>query len=537
MLALLAVACSGGGASDGAAPTTTTAPAVAPVIDARLSAHPVSAISAVLDVRTDAPARVSVTVSGPGGDFEIPIDDELATNYRLPVVGMRADATYTVTVTASNDGGESEQALDWQTGSLPDDLPPIRLTASDAARAQPGVTVFDAIRFAPVPLPEGEAPPDNGYVIAVDGEGQVVWYHRIPLQILDVERTARGTFLVTAGDTVIEEFDLFGEELREWGGRVATRAPGTDLAGRPLSSDRTLPIDIDSAHHEVNELPNGDILTLSTELIEIGLPDAERLCPANPGTSLVGDIVVELSPEGEVVQEWHMDDVFDPTQRPGAEICLPQQAIAPPMWFYPAANDIRDWTHANAIALDEAANTLYVSLRHLDAVVALRYKDDANGRAGELLWELGADGTLDLTSGEFMSHQHAVELLGDGELMVYDNGNTKTPPYSRAVIYRVDPEAGTAEQVWEHRDTTDDGRPMFTPFLGDVDRLANGDILITHGGASTVAGQLYGRVIEVDRASDDIVWDLTVGETSGSWALYRSERYDSLYGASFEKVA
>jgi hypothetical protein len=74
---------------------------------------------------------------------------------------------------------------------------------------------------------------------------------------------------------------------------------------------------------------------------------------------------------------------------------------------------------------------------------------------------------------------------------------------------------------------------MFTPFLGDVDRLPNGDVLITHGGASTVAGQLYGRVVEVEPDSDDIVWDLTVGETSGSWALYRAERYDSLYGASF----
>jgi arylsulfate sulfotransferase len=152
------------------------------------------------------------------------------------------------------------------------------------------------------------------------------------------------------------------------------------------------------------------------------------------------------------------------------------------------------------------------------------------------LWELGTDGSLRLTSGDWTSHQHAVELLGDDELMVYDNGNGRTPPYSRAVIYKIDAAAGTAEQVWEHRDTTDDGRPMYTPFLGDVDRLANGDILITHGGASTADGKLYGRIVEVDPDSDDVVWDLTVGETSGLWTLYRAERYDSLYGAAFASI-
>jgi hypothetical protein len=200
------------------------------------------------------------------------------------------------------------------------------------------------------------------------------------------------------------------------------------------------------------------------------------------------------------------------------------------MWFYPATPDIRDWTHANALALDESTNTLYVSLRHLDSVVALRYQEDDEGPAGELLWELGDQGTIELTSGEFTSHQHAVEVLGDGELLIYDNGNGKAPPYSRAVIYRVDADAGTAEQVWEHRDTTPDGQSVFTPFLGDVDLLVNGNVLVTHGGASAAFGQLLARIVEVDFESDEIVWDLSVG-SDGVWAIYRAERYDSMYGA------
>lgn len=497
-------------------------------LEASLAEHPISAVSAVLDVATNDDAEVTVEVRGQHASFPVPVGDDRS---EVPVVGMRAEQSYQVVITASNDRGEVTQELDWTTGALPDDLPPITLEAADAERAQPGVTVFNVMSFAEVP--EGGELPDGGYIVAVDGEGHVVWYHRMPLQLLDVDATSRGTFLVTAGETAIHEIDLLGRTVREWAGRIATDGRGTDLNGRPLVGDDPQSVEIDSAHHEVLELPNGNVLTLSTELFQIDQADAERLCPESPGTNLIGDVVVELDPEGEVVHEWAMSDVFDPVERPGTELCREQLAIAPPMWFYPEADDPRDWTHANAIALDEEANALLVSLRHLDAVVAIRYQDDEEGDAGELLWELGPHGTLELT-GEHLAHQHAHELLGDDELLVYDNGNDKgPPPYSRAVIYRLDAEAGTAEQVWEHRDTTPEGTPMFTPFLGDADRLADGNILITHGGASGVPGDfstLYGRVVEVDRETDEIVWDLVVGDrTTSGWTLYRSERHPSLY--------
>lgn len=50
----------------------------------------------------------------------------------------------------------------------------------------------------------------------------------------------------------------------------------------------------------------------------------------------------------------------------------------------------------------------------------------------------------------------------DGTLIMYDNGNMRpgttvgggtAPPFSRAVQYEIDVDAGTATQLWEHRDT------------------------------------------------------------------------------------
>lgn len=185
--------------------------------------------------------------------------------------------------------------LDHATGALPDDFPPLTLEVNDADRRQDGVTVFNVMPFSPVP--EGVPPPDAGWIVALDGDGEVVWYHRMTHQLLDVDVTPRGTFIVSASELNVVEVDLLGRTVKDWAGRIAGDGRGTDLQGRPLVTEESQPIDIDSAHHEVTELPNGNTLTLSTELLEIAADDAAaRLCPDDPGTNLIGDVVVELDP-------------------------------------------------------------------------------------------------------------------------------------------------------------------------------------------------------------------------------------------------
>jgi hypothetical protein len=535
LLVVVAAACSDDDDGDDAAPDEP----VEVDIDASVEPHPASTIGAVLDVSTTPDASVSVTVSGPGVRFEIP-EDTSAPTHEIPVVGMRAETDYTITVTA----GESEETLPFRTGALPDDLPPVSVEMADTARMAPGYTVFNAFPWAPVP--PGTEPPDAGYVLAVDQDGEVVWYQKLTHQVLDVDTTPRGTFVVTAGDVLIQEFDLFGTVDREWGTRIALVNPGKDVQGRPFGSDESTPIDIDSSHHEVTELDNGDFVTLSTEVIELDPADAARLCPDSTEATIVGDVAVELAPDGTVVQEWPLSAVYDPTEMPGAELCNQQQAIAPPNWFYPNEGLTRDWTHANAIEVHEDSNTILVSLRHLDQIVALRYHDDDEGKAGELLWSLGVNGTLAI-DGEPPYHQHAVELRGD-TLWMYDNGNLRpgtavgggeAPPYSRAVAYELDLDAGTATQVYDHRDAWADGRPIFTPFLGDVDVLDNDNVLIDHGGGSTADGSFQAKIVEVVRggdplgADDETVFSLLIGDGTGpGWSSYRAMRLPSLYFGS-----
>ncbi len=120
---------------------------------------------------------------------------------------------------------------------------------------------------------------------------------------------------------------------------------------------------------------------------------------------------------------------------------------------------------------------------------------------------------------------------------MYDNGNDRpgrgtdeAPLYSRAVLYDIDPDAHTIEQTWEYRSNRE-GELLFAAFVGDADRLDNGNVLITNG-AMNGAGGLSAQIVEVvPRLPDggDVVFNFEVDGGAG-WIVYRAERIPSLFG-------
>jgi hypothetical protein len=203
------------------------------------------------------------------------------------------------------------------------------------------------------------------------------------------------------------------------------------------------------------------------------------------------------------------------------------------------------------VVIDPQRNAVLVSARHLDQIFAIRYQDDENGPAGELLWRLGENGDFDLEEGEWFLHQHAPEVLEDGTILVYDNGNERPGtslddpnrlPYSRAVQYQIDLERMTARQIWENR-LDGPGSPVYAPFVGDADLLPGGTVLITHGGLLDPPAHTpfspgsitWGRVVEVDYDTGEVAFDLRMKdpERESGWIIYRAERIDSLYPAGW----
>ena len=92
---------------------------------------------------------------------------------------------------------------------------------------------------------------------------------------------------------------------------------------------------------------------------------------------------------------------------------------------------------------------------------------------------------------------------------MFDNGNHRSPPYTRVVQLAFDPDAGTIDELWEWRETPD----FFDAFVGDADRLPNGNTLITSGARA--------RLIEVT-PEGEVVWSQQAPREDG-WIIYRAE--------------
>ena len=73
---------------------------------------------------------------------------------------------------------------------------------------------------------------------------------------------------------------------------------------------------------------------------------------------------------------------------------------------------------------------------------------------------------------------------------------------------------------------------LYARFLGDADRLDNGNVLIVHGGIENPDGFAHARIIEVvpdGSTGGEIVWSLSFGDAEKQYISYRAERMPSLY--------
>jgi hypothetical protein len=478
---------------------------------------------------TTAPTSRTVSVLSEGG--------------KARLRGLRAETTYEVTTT-----GTARYRGEFITGPLPDGLPQITTKLLDPAAMAPGYTLFNLMDLREeLGGDSDELDPlrPTGWLLIVDEAGEIVWYHNQDHAIGDARFLDDGTILFEYNDTGGRRINLDGDLLDEWAGSIITGRFLIDAQGRQVIGDTPIVVNTDAMHHEQHRLPDGTQVTLSAELRVLDGFDTPQ-CGEDPaafdGTyHLIGDVIVIFDPAtGEILNEFSMFNYFDPRDDPASyNFCGLSFDWVFPNWLYKGVDPLaRDWTHANAVEVDEASNALIVSIRHLDALLALRWIDDAEGPAGEVLWQSGRLGDLTLTNGSWHRYQHAPEVQDDGTILVYDNGNrrpgfgtSENPYFSRVVLYSIDGDAKTAEQLWEFRSSLND-QPAFAGFVGDADRLANGNVLITDGGLNgSMDGVTSAQIVEVvPFGSDggDIVWRLTV-EGGAGWVVYRSERLAGVF--------
>ncbi|HTL34279.1 MAG TPA: aryl-sulfate sulfotransferase [Kofleriaceae bacterium] len=455
-------------------------------------------LTGLLEVSINRPARVSIAITDDTRAFTIE-RHAVATDHAIPVLGLRSGTTHTITVTATDSEGMIATAapITVTTALLPASFPAFTTNRVVPAQIEPGVTFFGM----------------SHYVIAVDDEGKVIWFVNLPGGIEDVRMLGGGTIILEFSDHVTaEEIDVFGRVLRHWS------------AANTINDASSIAVAVDSFHHELNVMTDGNFLALATERRTYnGYPTSETdPTPQTSPQAVVGDQVVVFAPDGTIVHRFSMLDRADPYRLGYGSF---GNFWSP--FYAPPAGSI-DWSHGNAVFPDPSDGGYLVSLRHQDAL----FKLDA---AGTLQWILGTPDNWSSAYGPYLLapvgspflwpfHQHAPRILSNGHVLVFDNGNFRVSPpapkpatsYSRAVEYEVDPVQKQVRQVWEY----DAGKTIFAPATGDVDvGPVTGNVIITFGGAS--------RIVEVTHdAAPAVVFEMQASQT-----FYRSERMGSLYPA------
>lgn len=164
--------------------------------------------------------------------------------------------------------------------------------------------------------------------------------------------------------------------------------------------------------------------------------------------------------------------------------------------------------HINALERDTDGNLL-ISMRNSSQIV----KVDVS--TGFVMWRFGGKRNQFLFIGDplFGFHrQHGVRRLRNGNLLIFDNGNSHIPPVSRAVEYQVDETFKTATFVNEYRVPD-----LFADAMGFAQRLENGNTVVCYGTA---------RFIREVSPQNRVLWQL---HPIGIELPYRALKVKSLY--------
>ncbi|MCH7934959.1 MAG: aryl-sulfate sulfotransferase [Gemmatimonadetes bacterium] len=521
-------------------------PPVLQELDITANANPSTPLAASVLIRTDEPSTVTFRIEGDGAEWNVDPGVDLASEHRIPLLGLRADTDHRIVVVATDAAGNetASEPVELRTDPLPESFPNFVLERSDPERMEPGATLFNLMRW-----PEGGLDDEFGAVVIVDAQGEVIWYHLTDSNVGDASLLPSGHLLYALGRLGrAVEVDMLGNVVAQW---HPSSAPKEEM---PQGS---IEVDAEAFHHELLEMPSGNLLTLGTELRHYDEYPSSTFDPkaAKQLSSVVGDVIIEFSRDGRVRRELKLLDILDPF-RTGSGSGLGGGSWLQVMYGDQARGPLVDWAHTNAVFFDAESNAFIVSVRRQDAVVKL----DAD--SGEIVWILGAHDRWSSPWSDYLlsphgelewpNHQHASMVTPRGTVLMFDNGTNRDGPleerapasdnYSRAVEYEIDEEAMEVRQVWEYRGGA--GAPFYSSFISDADWLpVTGNVLITAGGliadASGMAtegsrGLRSARIMEVTHEPRaEIVFELLVEAEwpAGGWHVYRAQRIPSLYGA------
>lgn len=499
-------------------------------------------LAGVLNIKTDKPVKVSLLISDGTNETSVTPDESYQARQSVPVLGLHPDTDYTVTATLEGENGEQVilEPMSLKTPPLPDDFPVLELTQTAQGNLEPGVTMFSVFRW----ISPFDDDPEWGYLIAVDEQGEVVWYLKEKGFVDEGRRMYNGNLFYSTENkgSNTYEIDMLGNVINEWfAAGVSDQEAGENV----------FPVNTDTFHHEIRQMKSGNFIGLGLEVrrdedYPLEYPPGTKRGPAN----LACDVIIEFAPDGSTLREYSLADLMD-YERLGEGSLM--QGFYSRLYedVFDSTSLPYDVTHANALHYIEEEDAVIVSSNHWCALFKIDMK------TGEIKWILGdPEGWSEELSAKLLTpkgdltwpcHQHGVELTAKGDILIYDNGGGRyIPPqtpmnpderFSRAVEYRVDEENMTVEEIWNYGP----GQERFvSPFISDADELPQtGNILITDGGrfmdsdgnpVPEFGGHQWARILEVTGDQEPKkLWELTIKDPEVRYSVYRAQRLKSLY--------
>ena len=318
-----------------------------------------------------------------------------------------------------------------------------------------------------------------------------------------------------------------------------------------------------SQHHDIELLPNGNILVLAWESF-----DVQSVIEAGRNADLVNEelrpeFIVELQPIGadsaRIVWEWHVFDHLvqdhDPMKSNYGKPADHPELID--FNYIGIGGFYEDWLHANHINYNPQLDQIIISVRNFNELWVIDHSTTTEeaaghtggkyGKGGDLLYRWGNPITYrrGTDADKIFYDQHNAHWIpegypGEGNIMVFNNGRGRMPVEFSSVDVIVPPVDAMGNYTLPSSDlpylpsdllssyTATPPSSMLSLRISSAQRLPNGNTLICVGQT--------GRLFEIDEMGN-VHWDyitplrgnnpVTQGDIASGNTVFSALRYST----------
>lgn len=347
--------------------------------------------------------------------------------------------------------------------TVPQDIP--RFTISKAPASSDGSYIF----VAPFFWTQSTV---GSYLLILDQQGQLIYYKYVGDELYGFDFKKQPNGLLSYYDSKNTTYYLMNAQYEVVDSYQVGNGYTTDL-------------------HDLQILPSGYALLMAYDDETVDM--SQVVAGGNSAATVTGLIVQEMDPSKHVIFQWRSWDHVS---------------------FLESTADLTkdkiDLVHGNSLALMKDGNLL-LSSRNLSELTKIDLQ------TGAVIWRLGGKANMfQFTNDQPFAFQHDARQLSNGNITVFDNhGTEQNPASSRALEYQVDEAKHTVTKVWEYTHQPS----VFATFMGNIQRLANGNSFLDWGAPSTVTGYQFVTITEID-PSNQVVFELSFDQPYVSYRAF-----------------